>query len=332
MLKVNIKKNKFMKYYLIFILIIFTLFSCEKEPGIPTGQGNKIELSVSTTEVLRLDSLASAKGIINNLGYLSEIKQHGHCWSLTPQPDITYSHTSLGYRNTKGDFESTIHGLNLNKDYYVRAYIANETHIAYGDQMIIKAVCGGVSEISYGQTYIIIPIGNQCWMAKNLNIGDTATSNSSNSPHSNVSDDGITEKYCYNNDLNNCSSYGGLYDWNEMMVYTHTEGAKGICPDGWHIPSRNEWERLIWYLGGNYVAGIKLKGNANDQFNALLKGYRLSNGTFIENNVGARFWTSSTNQEDLPYYTYLTGSYDGVISNTYNKYGAFNVRCLKNDN
>ena len=118
-----------------------------------------------------------------------------------------------------------------------------------------------------------------------------------------------------------------------MMKYTQTEGVQGICPDGWHIPTNNEWENLIWYLGGNYVAGIALKGTSTDQFNALLKGYRLSNGAFVENNIGTRFWTSSTNQDGLlARYTYLNNTNDGVIDNTYNKNGAFNVRCLKNDN
>ena len=324
-----------MKYFLFLLMIIFTCISCEKEPDIPTGQGNKIELSVSTDLVLRIDTMASAKGTIKNLGYLNEVKQHGHCWSLTQQPDTTSPFkTKLGYKNTKGDFESSLYGLDLNKVYYVRAYIANETHVAYGEQMIIKAVCGGVTEISYGGlSYNIIPVGNQCWMSKNLNVGKMVTSLTTNLPHPNVSDNDSIEKYCYNNIESNCNSYGGLYDWNEMMKYTQTEGVQGICPDGWHIPTNNEWENLIWYLGGNYVAGIALKGTSSDQFNALLKGYRLSNGAFVENNIGTRFWTSSTNQDGLlARYTYLNNTNDGVIDNTYNKNGAFNVRCLKNDN
>jgi len=321
-----------MKYYLFFILIIFTFISCEKEPEIPTGQGNKIELSVTTDYAYRFDTVALAKGTINNLGYMDEIKQYGHCWSVTPQPDTTYSRTKLGYRNTKGDFESTITGLNLNINYYVRAYIANETHVAYGDQVIIKAVCGGLEQILYvGQPYNIIPIGNQCWMSQNLNVGSIITSTLSDNPHSDVTNNGTIERYCYNNDINNCNAYGGLYDWNEMMVYTQTEGVKGICPDGWHIPTNDEWQKLIGCLGGNYVAGIALKGSAANQFDALLKGYRLSNGAFVESNIGTRFWSSSTNQEGLARYIYLTNSYNGVMDKTYNKNGAFHVRCLKND-
>lgn len=321
-----------MKYYLTFIFLIFILISCEKEPEIPTGQGNKIELAVATDYVLRNDTNASAKGIINNLGYLGEVVQHGHCWAITPQPDITYDHSQLGYSNTKGEFYSTLHNLDPNKNYYVRAYIANTTHVAYGEQKIIKAICGGLTEISYqGQSYNIIPIGNQCWMSRNLNVGTMAVSTSTAYPHPNVADDGNIEKYCYDNILDSCTTLGGLYDWNEMMAYSQIEGGKGICPDGWHIPTNSEWETLVAHFGGNYNAGIALKGTASNQFKALMKGYRLSNGDFIEKNIGARFWTSSTNYEGLAFYRYLKSSYDGVMNKTYNKSGAFSVRCLKND-
>lgn len=321
-----------MKRYIFLVFLITVLFSCEKEPEIPTGQGNKIELNVSTVSANRIDTIAVAKGSINNLGYLNEIKQHGHCWSTTPMPDTTYSRTKLGYTNSKGDFESSINGLALNTKYYVRAYIANETHVAYGEQLVIDAVCGGLPNFTYeGMTYPIVPIGSQCWMRKNLNVGIMDTSTVSDYPHSDVANDGVIHKYCYNNDVNNCNTNGGLYDWDELMVYTQTEGAQGICPSGWHVPTNHEWEKLVWYLGGNYTAGIALKGNGINQFNALLSGYRLSNGTFTENNIGTRFWSSSLNQDGLPYYRYLTDSYDGVINKNYNHSGAFHVRCLKDN-
>ena len=321
-----------MRYYITLIFLIFILISCEKEPEIPTGQGNKIELSVSTDNVVRFDTSASAKGIINNLGYMGEIIQHGHCWSITPQPDTTYDRTKLGYSNTKGDFYSTLGNLDPNKNYYVRAYIANKTHVAYGEQLIIKAICGGLTEISYqGQSYNIIPIGDQCWMSRNLNVGTMVLNTATAYPHSNVSPDGNIEKYCYDNNMDSCNTNGALYDWNEMMSYTQTEGTKGICPDGWHIPTNFEWEKLVAHFGGNYNAGVALKGTASNQFRALLKGYRLSNGAFVEKNIGTRFWTSSTNYEGLPFYRYLTDSYNGVMNKTYNNWGAFNVRCLKND-
>ncbi|MBK7631804.1 MAG: hypothetical protein IPJ23_14080 [Ignavibacteriales bacterium] len=91
-------------------------------------------------------------------------------------------------------------------------------------------VCG--QDIIYeGKTYGTVLIGTQCWMKENLNVGTMIQGNS------NQSNNGVKEKYCYNNDTANCSIYGGLYQWNEAMQYVTTEGARGICPEGW-IPTR----------------------------------------------------------------------------------------------
>ena len=68
-------------------------------------------------------------------------------------------------------------------------------------------------------------------MAQNLNVG-TKISGSSEQINN-----GIIEKYCYYNDENNCNVYGALYQWDEAMRYSTTEGVKGICPSGWHLPT-----------------------------------------------------------------------------------------------
>jgi len=98
------------------------------------------------------------------------------------------------------------------------------------------------------QEYPTVQIGNQCWMAKNLNIGKKVTDHLVVEPHSHCSDNDIIEKYCYNNNTQNCNVYGGLYDWNEMMQYDTTPGIQGICPDGWHIPTNDEWCEMTTFL------------------------------------------------------------------------------------
>ncbi len=92
-------------------------------------------------------------------------------------------------------------------------------------------------------------------MAENLNIGTLVESDSSNTNHTDVADNGIIEKYCLENKLSNCDIYGGLYDWNEMMGYLPSDDSitgttRGICPQGWHIPTDSEWNILISFLGG----------------------------------------------------------------------------------
>lgn len=120
-------------------------------------------------------------------------------------------------------------------------------------------VCGQVlTDQRDGHTYNTTMIGDQCWFAENLiiglqlNISLTSTNN------------GIIEKYCYNNSDSMCIEYGALYSWAELMNYTtpseaNPSGRQGICPEGWHLPSEAEWYQLTDYLGGTSVAGGKLK-------------------------------------------------------------------------
>ena len=120
---------------------------------------------------------------------------------------------------------------------YYRAKVNSGTcNSFYSDVIKIEVLvfqCGDTL-IDYrdGQQYPTILIGSQCWLAKNLNVG-IKINNGSLSPSNN----GIIEKYCYNNDTNYCNTYGGLYEWNEMMQYSLIESSQGICPCGWHIPS-----------------------------------------------------------------------------------------------
>ena len=98
--------------------------------------------------------------------------------------------------------------------------------------------------INYGsQTYQTVIIGTQCWMKENLNIGLAIIGSS------NQTDNSIIEKYCYDNNTANCDTYGGLYQWDEMMQYVATEGTQGICPAGWHLPTDTEWKTMEMYLG-----------------------------------------------------------------------------------
>jgi uncharacterized protein (TIGR02145 family) len=97
-----------------------------------------------------------------------------------------------------------------------------------------------------GNIYPIVQIGEQWWMAENLRV----TSDPAGIP--------ITS-YCYNEVETNCEIYGRLYTWKTAMNRSTREGAAGICPTGWHIPSDSEWLELIDTLGGESVAGGKLK-------------------------------------------------------------------------
>ncbi len=203
--------------------------------------------------------------------------------------------------------------------------------------------------ISYGgQIYQTVQIGSQCWMRENLNIGTMI--NGSN----NQSNDGITEKYCYNNDPANCAIYGGLYQWDEMMGYTTTPGVQGICPAGWHIPTDAECCILSTFLDPNancsawgvesYIAGGKMKesgtthwkspntGATNESgFTALGAGCRLDNGNFNYLSYYAFFWSSSEGSTSSGVYRLLYYNTATVYRLSYYNSNGFSVRCVRNN-
>ncbi len=214
--------------------------------------------------------------------------------------------------------------------------------------------CGAtLTDTRDGQQYPTVQIGTQCWMAKNLNIGVYKASVNTGSTHSDVSNNGIIEKYCFNNDQANCAIYGGLYDWNEMMNYTTTPGTQGICPTGWHIPTDAEWCTLTTYLDATVNcntwdwsgtnAGGKMKetgtthwlspntGATNSSgFTALGAGHRLINGLFLGLRYDAYFWSSSEYSSTSGIYRYLYYYYANVFRSSYLKTDGFSVRCLRN--
>ena len=100
-----------------------------------------------------------------------------------------------------------------------------------------------------GQQYETVLIGTQCWMAENLNIGTRI--DGVNDP----SDNGNIEKYCYDDDPANCETYGGLYQWNEMMEYVTIERVQGICPEGWYIPTDDDWKILEGTVDSYFAVG-----------------------------------------------------------------------------
>ena len=180
-----------------------------------------------------------------------------------------------------------------------------------------------------------VKIGNQTWMAENLNY-QPLTGNS----------------WCYMNSTDSCNKYGRLYDWNT---------AKTVCPIGWHLPTRKEWDNLsdlagtgqksVNFINGSDTmyywpgAGKKLKstsgwynnGNGTDdfKFSALPGGYRYSDGSFSNAGNGGYWWTA-TERGSYAYYRYMPYYYDVVFEGHsdkgYSDKGdGFSVRCLQDN-
>ncbi|HEY7751114.1 MAG TPA: FISUMP domain-containing protein [Ignavibacteriaceae bacterium] len=193
-------------------------------------------------------------------------------------------------------------------------------------------ICGA-SKVKYGgKDYNTVLIGNQCWLKENLDVGimiPVGTDQSNNS---------ILEKYCLNNSQDSCSKYGALYMWKEAIQYSITEGVKGICPEGWHIPTLAEFNALysavegdgnsIKAVGQGYGSGA---GTNTTGFSAMLGGIREYNRTFTEFNEHTHFW-SSTGTATQANQIYLWSNNDWILFH----YGditvlGFSVRCIKDN-
>lgn len=283
----------------------------------------------------------------------SEVTSRGVCWSTSENPTISSSHTTDG--SGTGEFSSQLTDLTTNTKYFVRAYATNATGTAYGNQKSFIAGgsngCMGQTSVTYeGQTYRVVEIGDQCWMAENLNVGEMITIDEQSE------DNSIIEKYCYDDNEVNCEVFGGMYQWDEMMQYVTEEQTQGICPPGWHIPDDSEWCTMTTLIdstvdcnettwSGSNI-GIKLKsdsgwisnGNGTDeyQFTVMPGGLAwLTGGTHYYNGIGMSgcFWTSSEiiSDDEKAWHRNFYYNRNGIIrSEYYSKKHAFSVRCLKN--
>ncbi|MEO8233068.1 MAG: FISUMP domain-containing protein [Ignavibacteriota bacterium] len=206
-----------------------------------------------------------------------------------------------------------------------------EVSITDSVELCFYLPCPGTPTVFYeGKTYNTVQIDSQCWLKENLDVGTRMDGIGDQTNNS------LIEKYCYNDDPNNCTTYGGLYQWNEAMQYVTNEGAKGICPTGWHLPTLAEFTTLSTTVGmdGNVLkavgqgsgdgAGTNISG-----FSALLAGGRGYDGYFTNLGYYAYFWSSTeygaTDANGLD----LIGSGSDVFLYDGSKEFGFSIRCLK---
>ncbi len=196
---------------------------------------------------------------------------------------------------------------------------------------------GTLTDKRNGKTYKTIEIGNQVWMAENLNVdrfrnGDPIKEITSNEEWVQAGKNGTPGWCYYNNDPANGLIYGKLYNWHAV------NDPRGLAPEGWHVPSTDECKTLINQQGGISQAGLKMKssdtwygggGYNKDGFNGLAGGRRGKAGNFSSLGVYFFWWTSSKYNNEGADYCYLEKSKDSVkIELMYNERG-FSVRCMK---
>jgi uncharacterized protein (TIGR02145 family) len=309
--------------------------------------------SVSTSTITDItQTTATGGGNVTAQGSL-EVTERGVCWSTSQNPTIVDSHTSDG--TGTGSFVSILSGLTSGTAYFVRAFATNNAGTAYGDELTFTTtsgqfVCGDV--VNYeGQNYNTIQIGDQCWFKENLNVGTMVNGSI------NQTNNGTIEKYCYGNHPADCDTYGGLYQWNEMMDYSTTPGVQGICPEGWHLPTDGEFCTLATFLDptvdcnliystgtdgggkmkstGTIEAGTGLwydpnTGATNESgFTALPAGTRWFDLTFGYLGLVGGFTTSSEKYVTTAWCWGMNNGSAALARDNYSKQSGFSVRCIK---
>jgi uncharacterized protein (TIGR02145 family) len=200
---------------------------------------------------------------------------------------------------------------------------------------------GTLTDERDGKTYKTVVIGTQTWMAENLNYADSSLK---------------TQNLCYNNSLYSCAKYGRLYTWAFAMdgngifstngkgcasgkTCSPTYPVRGICPEGWHLPTKTEFETLVTNVGGESTAGKMLKatngwdsnGNGTDVFgfSAFPAGLCNIYGYFHYAGEVACFWIAKEFDFGSGYYLRLDYEYESARLSYADKEQAYSVRCVK---
>jgi uncharacterized protein (TIGR02145 family) len=184
----------------------------------------------------------------------------------------------------------------------------------------VSFTCGSeLTDVRDNQKYKTLQIGTQCWFAENLRFGAVISSNLSQR------DNCIPEKYESSSGVPQSS----VYQWDEIMQYESSAGAKGLCPPNWHIPSEAEWQVLFSNWINNAFSGAPLKYSGYSGFNALLIGAEYQNKGWHFASFATLYWTSDSNG---PYKAWAHGMNDVDPSvSTYPsiRSNAFSIRCIK---
>lgn len=199
-----------------------------------------------------------------------------------------------------------------------------------------RGIYGTYVDPDDGEVYRTIEIGEQTWLADNISSGEMVAGSSEQT------DNGIAEKYCYDDNPENCRQYGGLYQWGEAMGYEENEAVQGICPSGFHLPTDSDWKELEIYLGmspgdaGQIFwrgtdEGERLKVRGDTGFRSLFAGNRYITGTFNKKGERTFFWTSTEHSAGYAWGRALDIHEKKIYRAYFNTSYGFSVRCIMTD-
>jgi uncharacterized protein (TIGR02145 family) len=318
-------------------------------------------ITTNTPISIGIDSVVIGGDILNDGG--SSIVLRGVCYSTTSNPNMGDLRTEDG--TGIGTFSTILRNLSPSTTYYARSYAKNSRGVVvYGNEVSFSTGtptpgirCPGTPSVTDidGNLYNTVQIGNQCWTQSNLTVskycnGDNIPNLTDNTLWSQTNTSS-TGAWCnYNNDANNGTTYGKLYNWYAV------NDSRGLCPTGWHVPTDSEWNIMVKYLDPNADtaavgwqntnAAIALKSTTGwssqgavvtntSGFSALPGGDRYPDGSWGAAYYYGLWWSSSEDGPGSAWYRFLHYIYAEVNrTNNYHllndpKRHGFSVRCLR---
>ena len=349
------------------LIMAFTFVGCDDsssasagpndEPGVESSSSSgkvtePAEETSSSSEKAKSSSSWSSEGTIGSSS--SSAKSSS---SVTPSSSSWSSEGTIGSSSSSVEeppISSETESSSSSSEVNCSALLEGET----GWSWDVPKECRFNPDIDYGtmtderdgQKYKTVKIGDQTWMAENLNF-DPGQGGSG--------EDKYDWSWCYNDEPKNCAVGGRLYTWAAAIdsvklandadnpqncgygkSCTLPDKVQGICPEGWHLPNNAEWNSLFTAVGGKSVAGKNLRstsswnssGNGADafSFSALPAGHMYDNGTYSGEGNYAYFWSSTEVNSDVAYYMFLYYDYDDAYLSRKNKGYGYSVRCVKN--
>lgn len=344
-------------YRFIVLAIIAILASCKKDNTLPSVTTINVITTLASNDHINNDYSQPVmegesqflKGIVYaniNDDEKSELVTIGVCWDTHPEPTINdfcvFETPQTGQSSIK------LYGLRKDTKYYVRAYATTENGASYGEEIEVFGVGSFLPNNSTdtntetfqdprdGNIYKIVTIGDQVWMAENLrylpSVAGTGNLSTSTPYYFVYGYNGTNTTEAKVN--SNFKTYGVLYNWTAAI---------NACPPGWHLPTDAEWTLLVNSLGGENIAGGKLKeigishwlspnyGATNEKFFSALPGgvYGTMGGIFSYIGTSGYWWTGSENDESTAYFRSMNYSNSNTTRDFYNKQMGLSIRCVK---